>query len=194
MSSPLPTLLFSSTYLIVVSLLCLFMKCINAFHLKFFIFCYNIFSILLNIYISFKIVYLKYKAGDYTLCTTINATGDLYSLEVNPPTLSISHDLIKYSTDEPNNLVVLCEQGHRLFGHSVLCSEKKALQDLFSTHLQSLYHVSTLVVHCGLFCQWHGRRGCSHQLSSPCDHALLLHHVHDWTLVSEMDLVEEIHS
>ena len=83
MDALLPTIYFSLVYLLVVIVLSFFMRFFNAFHLKFLIFCYNVFSICVNVYISSTIIYLKYKAKDFDLCTTIESTGTPYSLEMN---------------------------------------------------------------------------------------------------------------
>jgi hypothetical protein len=85
MSSTQPTIYMTLVYLLLVKLLPFFMKYIGAFHLKFVIFCYNVFSICLNVYIGINIIYLKYKASDFYLCTTIQSKGDPFSLQVYKP-------------------------------------------------------------------------------------------------------------
>jgi hypothetical protein len=83
MDSMVPTVYMTLAYVLLVRVLSFFMKYIGEFHLKFFIFCYNVFSICLNVYIGVNIVYLKYKASDYYMCTNIQSTNTPYSLEVS---------------------------------------------------------------------------------------------------------------
>ena len=58
------------------------MKYFKEFNLKFPNLIYNIASMLLNVYICWKIVVLKYKAKDFGLCTQIPASGSKYSEKV----------------------------------------------------------------------------------------------------------------
>lgn len=59
------------------------MRRVKELNIKYLIILYNFLSILLNIYISFKIVYIKYKASDFYFCTTIQSKNGEYSLEMN---------------------------------------------------------------------------------------------------------------
>ena len=65
-----------------MKLISFLMKHLKEFNLKFPNLIYNVASMLLNVYICSKIVYLKFKAGDFGLCTRIQASGSEYSNEV----------------------------------------------------------------------------------------------------------------
>ena len=83
MSSPLPTIYLSIAYLIIIKLLGILMRRVKELNIKYLIILYNFLSILLNIYISFKIVHIKYKASDFYFCTTIQSKNGEHSLEMN---------------------------------------------------------------------------------------------------------------
>lgn len=83
MSSPMPTLYLSFTYLFLVKFLSFLMKYIKELNIKYIILSYNLLSIFLNVYISLKIIYIKYKAKDFHLCTNIHSQDTAYSLEMN---------------------------------------------------------------------------------------------------------------
>ena len=79
----MPSICLAVVYIVLVKTMAFIMKYFQEFNLKFLNLIYNVCSILLNVYICSKIVYLKYKAKDFGLCTTIQATGSEYSIEVS---------------------------------------------------------------------------------------------------------------
>jgi elongation of very long chain fatty acids protein 4 len=83
MSSPLPTLYLSFAYLFLVIILGFLMRHVRELKIKYLILLYNTLSMFLNIYICIKIIYIKYKASDFYLCTSIDSQGSPYSIEMN---------------------------------------------------------------------------------------------------------------
>ena len=83
MSDPMPTIYISLVYLFIVTVLCQIMKRTKEFNFKFIIFCYNVMSIFLNIYISAQIILIKYEVNDFKLCTKINAQNPFYLNKVS---------------------------------------------------------------------------------------------------------------
>ena len=82
MGSPAPTIYLTIIYLAIISSLSFLMNYLNAMNMKFTIIFYRIFSILLNVYISVKIINLKYISGDFGLCTKMNSDNLETNLEV----------------------------------------------------------------------------------------------------------------
>ncbi|CAF1014527.1 unnamed protein product [Brachionus calyciflorus] len=69
------TLAISAGYLASILIFSFLMKFLNEFKLKFLLFCYNLFLIVLNIYISFQILHIKYQAEDFGLCSKVNRSN-----------------------------------------------------------------------------------------------------------------------
>ena len=84
MSSAKLIFCLSVSYLISIKILTFLMKSLhNGLKLKFVMFCYHLVLLFLNAYISARIVYIKYKANDFKLCSSIKSQNTTYSVEIN---------------------------------------------------------------------------------------------------------------
>ena len=81
LKSPWPTLIIAICYLLLVStILPFYMKKREEYVLKKTIFFYNLFAMVLNFYIIYKIASAKFRKNDFTLCSNIRMKDEEVSL------------------------------------------------------------------------------------------------------------------